>query len=148
MPEPGVPGAAFVRGVAPRDRMVHAHRAAVVAVLVDGRHHMHARPWIAAVVVQFVGDAPFAPVRGDAVVGEREPRVLQPRRMAFEPCPHQRLVPRPRSEEHTSELQSLMRISYAVFCLKKQIRKQIKKCNMYKIKYTIKVLDTKTKAKT
>src|SRR3546814_8060768 len=26
-----------------------------------------------------------------------------------------------RSEEHTSELQSLMRISYAVFCLKKQI---------------------------
>src|SRR3546814_6340149 len=27
-----------------------------------------------------------------------------------------------RSEEHTSELQSLMRISYAVFCLKKQIR--------------------------
>src|SRR3546814_5133479 len=29
---------------------------------------------------------------------------------------------RPRSEEHTSELQSLMRISYAVFCLKKKIR--------------------------
>src|SRR3546814_2931608 len=28
----------------------------------------------------------------------------------------------PRSEEHTSELQSLMRISYAVFCLKKQTR--------------------------
>src|SRR3546814_7544378 len=27
-----------------------------------------------------------------------------------------------RSEEHTSELQSLMRISYAVFCLKKQIK--------------------------
>src|SRR3546814_3439806 len=28
--------------------------------------------------------------------------------------------PEPRSEEHTSELQSLMRISYAVFCLKKK----------------------------
>src|SRR3546814_984156 len=28
----------------------------------------------------------------------------------------------PRSEEHTSELQSLMRISYAVFCLKKKKR--------------------------
>src|SRR3546814_9292260 len=28
--------------------------------------------------------------------------------------------PVPRSEEHTSELQSLMRISYAVFCLKKK----------------------------
>src|SRR3546814_3413665 len=30
-----------------------------------------------------------------------------------------------RSEEHTSELQSLMRISYAVFCLKKKIQKII-----------------------
>src|SRR3546814_4904014 len=30
------------------------------------------------------------------------------------------VVDRVRSEEHTSELQSLMRISYAVFCLKKQ----------------------------
>src|SRR3546814_5153905 len=31
----------------------------------------------------------------------------------------------PRSEEHTSELQSLMRISYAVFCLKKKNNKQL-----------------------
>src|SRR3546814_8212789 len=31
-----------------------------------------------------------------------------------------------RSEEHTSELQSLMRISYAVFCLKKKIHKKKK----------------------
>src|SRR3546814_2337410 len=31
-----------------------------------------------------------------------------------------------RSEEHTSELQSLMRISYAVFCLKKKNSKTIK----------------------
>src|SRR3546814_5294346 len=31
-----------------------------------------------------------------------------------------RLAEARRSEEHTSELQSLMRISYAVFCLKKQ----------------------------
>src|SRR3546814_6947014 len=38
--------------------------------------------------------------RGDVVLGEQ----------------------RERSEEHTSELQSLMRISYAVFCLKKQNR--------------------------
>src|SRR3546814_4994307 len=33
-----------------------------------------------------------------------------------------RMVPKKRSEEHTSELQSLMRISYAVFCLKKKIK--------------------------
>src|SRR3546814_2400272 len=31
-----------------------------------------------------------------------------------------RCSPEPRSEEHTSELQSLMRTSYAVFCLKKK----------------------------
>src|SRR3546814_3040306 len=37
--------------------------------------------------------------------------------------------PAPRSEEHTSELQSLMRNSYAVFCLKK---KQINKKKKYK----------------
>src|SRR3546814_8518385 len=33
----------------------------------------------------------------------------------------------PRSEEHTSELQSLMRISYAVFCLKKKKTKKTKR---------------------
>src|SRR3546814_11064915 len=37
------------------------------------------------------------------------------------PAPWQSVPPpRRRSEEHTSELQSLMRISYAVFCLKKK----------------------------
>src|SRR3546814_2731765 len=36
------------------------------------------------------------------------------------PNPDGRLLPGMRSEEHTSELQSLMRISYAVFCLKKK----------------------------
>src|SRR3546814_9941699 len=44
------------------------------------------------------------------------------------------LIPIIRSEEHTSELQSLMRISYAVFCLKKKKKRQqtqikyIRKC--------------------
>src|SRR3546814_10025314 len=39
-------------------------------------------------------------------------------------CQDRRFLHRlmPRSEEHTSELQSLMRISYAVFCLKKKIK--------------------------
>src|SRR3546814_5725704 len=43
----------------------------------------------------------------------------------LDPLPHFRSlrhVMRPRSEEHTSELQSLMRISYAVSCLKKKTR--------------------------
>src|SRR3546814_9691045 len=35
----------------------------------------------------------------------------------------------PRSEEHTSELQSLMRISYAVFCLKKKTQKHTTRYN-------------------
>src|SRR3546814_6750447 len=37
---------------------------------------------------------------------------------------HTKRYGRPRSEEHTSELQSLMRISYAVFCLKKNTNKK------------------------
>src|SRR3546814_2495784 len=37
-----------------------------------------------------------------------------------------------RSEEHTSELQSLMRISYAVFCLKKTNKKQQNKTSQHK----------------
>src|SRR3546814_7959750 len=36
-----------------------------------------------------------------------------------------------RSEEHTSELQSLMRISYAVFCLKKKTHSHKKEQNTY-----------------
>src|SRR3546814_7663350 len=44
------------------------------------------------------------------------PRTLSPR--CFMASSMQRLSER--SEEHTSELQSLMRISYAVFCLKKK----------------------------
>src|SRR3546814_4645059 len=39
-----------------------------------------------------------------------------------------------RSEEHTSELQSLMRISYAVFCLKK-------KKNQYNIAHTMQTVE-------
>src|SRR3546814_2888485 len=37
-----------------------------------------------------------------------------------------------RSEEHTSELQSLMRISYAVFCLKKKNKRTNKTTNAIK----------------
>src|SRR3546814_3313431 len=40
----------------------------------------------------------------------------------LEPGPHFKLPWPVRSEEHTSELQSLMRISYAVFCLKKKTK--------------------------
>src|SRR3546814_9150167 len=44
---------------------------------------------------------------------------------------------RHRSEEHTSELQSLMRISYAVFCLKKKI--SINQQHIYYIQNTLQI---------
>src|SRR3546814_7595283 len=53
----------------------------------------------------------------------RDPKVSSHRPQGREAAPtgRPRRVPiAPRSEEHTSELQSLMRISYAVFCLKKK----------------------------
>src|SRR3546814_9644574 len=74
----------------------------------------------------------------DAAVGNTLPvhqrlarhHILAPaQQMAFDHDPHDAPVARfelaghivdDRSEEHTSELQSLMRISYAVFCLKKK----------------------------
>src|SRR3546814_1788198 len=50
-----------------------------------------------------------------------------PKKLAAPPIVHESDVIRgtlhSRSEEHTSELQSLMRISYAVFCLKKKKQK-------------------------
>src|SRR3546814_6363696 len=49
--------------------------------------------------------------------------------------PHSRRRPgrNKRSEEHTSELQSLMRTSYAVFCLKKKHKKKHKRISNQKI---------------
>src|SRR3546814_6595982 len=54
----------------------------------------------------------FEPERVDARLGQRQADEAAAMRR------HE--VDRVRSEEHTSELQSLMRISYAVFCLKKK----------------------------
>src|SRR3546814_5735072 len=54
-----------------------------------------------------------------------EPRYLATAQVALERTAEQVIdvdSVTPRSEEHTSELQSLMRISYAVFCLKKTIQ--------------------------
>src|SRR3546814_3602188 len=50
---------------------------------------------------------------------------LQKKSDATDPDRARRFVAAKRSEEHTSELQSLMRISYAVFCLKKKKRNEI-----------------------
>src|SRR3546814_9796561 len=68
----------------------------------------------ALAALTFVLKAPFSGVTpGLASAG---PLLLLPALAAA-------VVARMRSEEHTSELQSLMRISYAVFCLKKKTLK-------------------------
>src|SRR3546814_1287240 len=74
------------------------------------RHRNRPRIGKAAIIKTGAGDD----VADKVKIGRREPSRIQ-------------LLPR--SEEHTSELQSLMRISYAVFCLNK--KKQNKK-NLYK----------------
>src|SRR3546814_4074728 len=51
---------------------------------------------------------------------ESDPAANHALKIALEHCRRGAEPNRIRSEEHTSELQSLMRISYAVFCLKKK----------------------------
>src|SRR3546814_9969768 len=63
---------------------------------------------IIALIPELVGDQPA----GQEQRAEDGPNIMVGGTITF-----QRLD---RSEEHTSELQSLMRISYAVFCLKKK----------------------------
>src|SRR3546814_3224983 len=54
------------------------------------------------------------------VVGDGVPTTTTTAPGAATTAPAPTTTTAPRSEEHTSELQSLMRISYAVFCLKKK----------------------------
>src|SRR3546814_1352404 len=68
----------------------------------------------------------FAMKAAAAGIGVRGPGRRRHARRRFICASISSLSARPcsRSEEHTSELQSLMRISYAVFCLKKKTRTQ------------------------
>src|SRR3546814_10887196 len=66
-------------------------------------------------ISQISGGAGGRPARAVNAAG-----ALRPRSFPFDPV---------RSEEHTSELQSLMRISYAVFCLKKKNHTEIYAAN-------------------
>src|SRR3546814_8650052 len=66
-------------------------------------------------------------------------KVMVPLVTAPPPSPPPKAEPGVRSEEHTSELQSLMRISYAVFCLKKKKKKKTNTYDIYRHKtYEIK----------
>src|SRR3546814_5480400 len=93
--------------------------------------HLH-QSWIGLVeqaVVERLSTRAVEKLEIVVVIGEAEPRIARLGREAVQPgddCSETRLgalflgQPRQhdrRSEEHTSELQSLMRNSYAVFCL-------------------------------
>src|SRR3546814_8722855 len=62
---------------------------------------------------------------------EQVPTLLQPQNAEHLDHLRELLFRAGRSEEHTSELQSLMRISYAVFCLKKKKRDKLIEANNY-----------------
>src|SRR3546814_3303712 len=97
------------------------------ADLVAGRAVLDAPVEDAADIVPIIGEAlaldrehrhPRRGDRGGGMVLRREDVARRPAHFGAERG--QRLDQHRRSEEHTSELQSLMRISYAVFCLKKK----------------------------
>src|SRR3546814_8703502 len=82
-----------------------------------------------------------APLRARQALGDRQvehQREVRPECADHEPVQHldgraAEAVAVTRSEEHTSELQSLMRISYAVFCLTKK-NKENRKNNIGSLK--------------
>src|SRR3546814_3214401 len=89
-------------------------------------------------VVAHAGNRAQALVQGVGILAGQLPRLLDAE--VAEVLDHRRADvgdvgqapgrhPQHRSEEHTSELQSLMRISYAVFCLKKKKKKHPLKQN-------------------
>src|SRR3546814_4355753 len=82
--------------------VAHAHVMQLDLPALDLRGRRHC-------TLSIISCANISPVRAAAAV-----------MMSRLPAYRGRKSPSPRSEEHTSELQSLMRISYAVFCLKKK----------------------------
>src|SRR3546814_9005604 len=95
------------------DRDEAVNLAAVGMARFDRRRQRHLHV-LDGVVLQARG------VRVLATTGQGERRGCQQDSKSGNRCPGLMKWPHVRSEEHTSELQSLMRSSYAVFCLKKK----------------------------
>src|SRR3546814_4978666 len=74
----------------------------------------------------------FGPDVAAYVCGTCADRIIRYDRYHYGRC---RVRIRSRSEEHTSELQSLMRISYAVFCLKKKKHQNQTTTQQYKLRH-------------
>src|SRR3546814_1482000 len=89
--------------------------------------HEQAEDRFIAEVAGFLGD--HSRINGNNVVVIAPPRTLGRLRQHYPNGTADRVIAEipkdlTRSEEHTSELQSLMRISYAVFCLKKKTKEK------------------------
>src|SRR3546814_1008499 len=97
------------------ERRTEIGRGAAVAQLVETKH----------LLVQRLRRARIVPIEAFAEIDAYQDDLRpSPEREAGGRIDYDRLLAL-RSEEHTSELQSLMRISYAVFCLKKKKKKKI-----------------------
>src|SRR3546814_7028862 len=91
---------------------------AVYMLGVDRRHHEGCGPGAGRGII--FGDQPARLVRSFEPRRQRKARLEQQLERRFLRDGLEGFGQAGRSEEHTSELQSLMRISYAVFCLKKK----------------------------
>src|SRR3546814_6909765 len=100
----------------------------------NGEAQLRRRPWSFRIMTIFSStDSPAAPHSSRQEQGKYRNHAHTPReglgqmlRIMWNMIFHKPRDTRPgRSEEHTSELQSLMRISYAVFCLKKKNTRHI-----------------------
>src|SRR3546814_10882545 len=109
----------------PPDRAEGLRRAEAASLAAAGRFEDHLRERLAAAGVSSGnGYGRFAEAL-DILSGAKAPQLQQPTSFYYPRLPQIAFYeaedfPWLRSEEHTSELQSIMRISYAVFCLKKK----------------------------
>src|SRR3546814_5537824 len=96
-------------------------RSSVLRALPRHRVWLPAARRVRAVRTPAAGNQPGRPELGNDPAQARRlpPRLRRLRRGSRRRLRRPRPPPPARSEEHTSELQSLMRISYAVFCLTK-----------------------------
>src|SRR3546814_9756855 len=105
----------------------HRHRGegrTAVPDAVRGRAGSIPEDVAAAVAIEVAGDRDVVARHGQGCVAEPAVGSAAPEQVALGAGSVPEDVVVARSEEHTSELQSLMRISYAVFCLKKKKKKQ------------------------
>src|SRR3546814_4907905 len=103
------------------------------AVINRYRHFKHLAPGLGyRIEPQHLRRRHFVTIRGHGVAAKQVDLPTRDRSHAGQPALAHRYrrqlgpVRGTRSEEHTSELQSLMRISYAVFCLKKKKKDYIR----------------------